>query len=349
MRLPVEKTANGEQIDQEKAREIIDYAMQNGVNYFDTAYVYHNGESERFLGSALAKYSRGDYYLATKFLLPANPNFKFVFQEQLKRLQTEYVDFYLIHAISDQTVSRYLEGGCLEYFDEQKRIGNIRHLGFSFHGSIDTLKRVIAARDWDFAQIQLNYYDWAYDIAKEEYQMLTQSNIPIMVMEPVRGGKLAALPAEAEQMLKEAHPDWSIASWAFRWLKGLPKIQVVLSGMSNMDQIWENVDLFSRESALTSDDEKILFRASELFRKEVYIPCTACRYCCDDCPSQINIPIYLDYMNQYLINGQWGLQGINTVNSNGLPKDCIACGACKAHCPQNIQISDYLQQLASLI
>lgn len=349
MRLPVRAYGRSQRIDQPKAQEIIDYAMEHGVNYYDTAYVYHNGQSERFLGTAFAGYPREKYHLATKFLLQANPDFRYVFQDQLERLQTDFIDFYLLHAISDRTVSRYLTGGCLEYFDEQKRLGKIRALGFSFHGSVETLEKVVAARKWDFAQIQLNYYDWAYDIAKQEYEILVREGVPIMVMEPVRGGKLAALPEEAERLLKSVHPDWSVASWAFRWLRGLPNIQVVLSGMSTLDQIQENVELFGDDTALTKEEEAVLFRACELFRKEIHIPCTACRYCCDGCPAKINIPVYLDYMNRYLINGRWELQGVKSAASKGKPKDCIACGACTEHCPQNIPVSEHLQRLAQLI
>lgn len=207
MRLPTEGDAPGAPIDYARASEMIDKLMKSGVNYYDTAYVYHSGESEKFLGDTMKKYPRDSYCLATKYFIQADPDYKKVFEEQLARLQTDHIDFYLIHGIFDTTYQQYIDSGCIEYFAEQKRLGKIRYLGFSSHAKPEHLATFADYRDWDFAQIQLNYFDWFYGTAKAEYEELQKRNIPIMVMEPVRGGRLASLTPETEARLKAAHPD----------------------------------------------------------------------------------------------------------------------------------------------
>ncbi len=348
MRLPVQGDKAGAPIDRVRAQEIIDYAMENGVNYYDSAYVYHGGESEEFLGEAMKKYPRESYYLATKFLLSANPDYKAVFEEQLVRLQTDHIDFYLLHAIFDENCQSYLDSGCIEYFLEQKKAGRIRYLGFSSHAGVEALTRIADHHQWDFAQLQLNYFDWQYGTTQEEYKVLEERNIPIMVMEPVRGGRLATLSSEAEGMLKEVHPDWSMASWALRFVKHLPQVQVILSGMSNMEQIRDNIGTFQEPEGLSDEDTKLLMQACEAFRKQVSVPCTACRYCCDGCPMKIDIPAYLDVYNTYKTDGSWALNRMDSIESEGKPADCIGCGACAGHCPQSIRIPEIMSELAEL-
>lgn len=348
MRLPVQGDKDGAPIDFPRAQEIIDYAMSHGVNYYDTAYVYHNGESEKFLGVAMKKYPRGSYYLATKYAMFANPDYKAVFEEQLRRLQTGHIDFYLLHAISDNNCQAYLDSGCIEYFLEQKKAGHIRYLGFSSHSSPETLAKMADHRQWDFAQLQLNYFDWQYGTAAEEYKALEERNTPVMVMEPVRGGRLAQLSSEAEAILKAMHPDWSIASWAFRWAKRLPQAQVILSGMSTLEQIKENVSTFEDPDGLSDADAETLMRAAEAFKKQASVPCTACRYCCDGCPAQINIPAFLTVYNSYKTDGSWALNQMGRVDSVGKPADCVNCGACSGHCPQSISVPEIMAELAKL-
>ncbi|MBD5157152.1 MAG: 4Fe-4S dicluster domain-containing protein [Butyrivibrio sp.] len=348
MRLPVQGDKAGAPIDRVRAQEIIDYAMENGINYFDSAYVYHGGESEKFLGEAMKKYPRDTYYLATKFLLSTNPDYKAVFEEQLERLQTDRIDFYLLHAIFDGNCRSYLDSGCIKYFLEQKKAGRIRYLGFSSHAGVEALTKMADHHQWDFAQIQLNYFDWLYGDTAKEYKVLEERNIPIMVMEPVRGGRLAVLSGEAEKMLKAAHPDWSMASWALRWVKRLPQVQVILSGMSDMEQIRDNVRTFQEPEGLTDEDAQLLMRACEAFKKQVSVPCTACRYCCDGCPMKIDIPAYLDVYNSYRTDGPWALNRMGSIESAGKPSDCIGCGACAGHCPQSIQIPEIMSELAEL-
>lgn len=352
MRLPQKGSAANAPIDWEASAEIIDYALQHGVNYFDTAWVYNDGESERCLGAALKRHEadRDKFYIADKFNIDATTDYKMVFEEQLRRLQTSYIDFYLIHCLMDSNLQRYIESGAIEYFLEQKRLGRIRYLGFSSHSGLDTLRTFADHHDWDFAQLQINYYDWRYSQTAQEYSILEERGIPCIVMEPVRGGKLATLPAEAEKMLKEAHPDWSMAAWAMRFVQTLPNVQVVLSGMSNMEQIEDNVRTFSdKQPGLTDADKVLLDKACQLFRAYIHVPCTGCRYCTADCPQQINIPEFISVYNQYKVNGDWGIKStLARIVTKGRSADCLQCGACMGHCPQSIQIPDLMPKIAAM-
>lgn len=350
MRLPAkEGDKTGQLIDYEKAFKIIDHAYGSGINYFDTAYVYNNGDSEKCLGECMKKHPRDSFYLATKFHIGANPDYKAVFEEQLKRLQTDYIDFYLIHCVMDGNVDQYLKSGAIEYFLEKQKEGKIKYLGFSSHAGTAALTKFADHHQWDFAQIQLNYYDWNYSTTAEEHKILTERNIPIMVMEPVRGGRLSNLTPDAEKLLKEAHPEWSISSWALRFVNSLPGIQVVLSGMSNLDQLNDNLATFSDSVKFTDADREVLFKACNLFKTQLLIPCTACRYCTDGCPMQINIPAYLKLYNDYKVDGPWALSDADKIESEGKPYDCIGCGACTGHCPQSIDTPTYMQELGKLL
>ena len=343
MRLPTVGGGRGAPIDFDKAAEIIDYAMKNGITYFDTAYVYAG--SEDFLGKVLPKYDRASFKLATKYMASANPDYKAVFEEQLRRLNTDYIDFYLMHGIMNQEgIDGYLGRGCLEYFIEQKEKGRIKQLGFSSHAPLPLLEKMIAAYKWDFAQIQLNYLDWTMQDAKGQYEALTKAGIPVVVMEPVRGGRLASLSEKADAMLKAVHPDWSVASWAFRWLLRLDNVQVILSGMSTMDQIVDNVATFNTCAPLSDEDTAVLEQACETFRSEINIPCTGCRYCCDDCPMHIDIPAVLAAYNRAKLDGPMGMFGLMAISPG--PKDCVGCGSCASHCPQHIGIPEIMAELA---
>ncbi|MCC8023840.1 MAG: aldo/keto reductase [Clostridium sp.] len=350
MRLPTRGNGPMDPVDYDKAQEIIDYAMAHGINYYDTAYVYHGGDSEKFLGQALKKYPRESYHLATKFFIMANPDYKQVFEEQLERLQTDYIDFYLIHGIFDNAYQQYLDCGCIDYFLEQKKLGRIKYLGFSSHASVKNLTTFAGHHEWDFAQLQLNYFDWLFAHTKEEYEVLTSRNIPVMVMEPVRGGRLASLSPEMDAVLKAAHPDWSIASWALRWVRRLPNVQVILSGMSSMEQIQDNIATFSEGGALSDEDTKLLLEVCEKFHNQVKVPCTACRYCCENCPAKINIPEYLKVYNASQVEGAWVIGDmLAAITSEGKPADCIGCGSCSGHCPQGIDVPDIMGKLAEMM
>ena len=347
MRLPTQGEGRNAPIDYEKSQEILDYAMAHGINYYDTAHVYNNGQSEATLGKALKRYPRQSFRLATKYNAMAGPDFAGIFEQQLERLQTDYVDFYLMHAVMNQeSIHNYLESGAVEYFLEQKEKGRIRNLGFSSHAPVEVLDKFASHHQWDFAQIQLNYLDWTLQDAKGQYECLTSKGIPVVVMEPVRGGRLASLSPAADAMLKAAHPDWSIAAWAFRWLMRLDNVQVILSGMSNMEQIIDNVNTFDNYAPLSDEDAKLLMTACDLFRGEITVPCTACHYCTDDCPMEIDIPAVMSAYNAYKLNpGPMGLRRVMEMETG--PKDCIGCGACARHCPQGIQIPDIMAELAA--
>ena len=344
MRFPMLEE-EGHPIDEVKAQEIIDYAMANGVNYYDTAYIYHDGNSERFIGKALKKYPRESYYVADKFNFQANPDFKAQFAEQLERLQEERIDFYLLHAVSDNLFEDYTTCGCIEYFEQMRAEGKIRYLGFSFHGTPDCLRKMIAHHKFDFVQIQLNYYDWLFGDAKEQYEILEAANIPVVVMEPVRGGRLAALTEACDAELKAAAPDRSIASWALRWVMHLPQVKVILSGMSTKEQIIDNINTFSGE-ALNDEEVAKVEEVCKEFKKSISVACTACRYCCPDCPMGIEIPKVLAIYNNYKIGGPWQLHALDELPEGKRPEDCIGCGSCTNHCPQNIDIPALMAELA---
>jgi hypothetical protein len=348
MRLPTTIKGWYAPIDYPKAQELIDYAIKNGVNYFDTAYDYHGGDSEKFLGEALINYPRESYYLATKFFVLANADYKAVFEEQLSRLKTNYIDFYLIHGIFDHTFQQYLDCGCIEYFEKQKAKGRIKYFGFSSHANMENLKTFANRRQWDFAQISLNYFDWFYGNSKEQYEILEKRNIPVIAMSPVRGGHLKSFSPEAESMLKNAQPDWSIISWAFYWLKSLPNVQVILSGISTLDDIKENATYFQDDEKLNEKQKKLLYEACEAFRSEVQIPCTACGYCCSPCPVKIEIVKMLELYNNYKVDGLWALYRMNEIESEGKPADCTGCGLCNERCPQSIDIKNIMKELVDL-
>lgn len=349
MRLPVKMGEPGEPIDYEAAKEVIDQAMKAGINYYDTAYIYHGGKSEEFVGKALKEYPRDSYYVADKFNYQANPDYKEQFAQQLNRLEMERIDFYLIHGVQDYFIEEAISCGCISYFDQMKKEGKIRYFGFSFHGTPQALKKMLGAYSWDFVQIQLNYYDWFFESAKELYEILIEANIPIMVMEPVHGGLLADLGAEANEILKEEKPDYSIASWAIRWVKSLPGVQVILSGMSDPVQLWDNVKTISETADITETEKKSLEKAAAIVRANTAVPCTKCRYCVPNCPMELNIPLLLSQYNDAKLSGTWRLNNLESIVKEKLPSACISCGTCTGYCPQNFDIPHYMAELAEMM
>ena len=356
MRLPQTEPGFAKPIDEPEAGKLIDYCMAHGVNYYDTAYIYHGGRSEVVLGQAPSKYSRESYYVADKFNVQANSDYKFVFQNQLTRLQMENIDFYLLHGVTDLVAEAYENCGCIPYFQEQKKRGRIKYLGFSFHGTPDCLREMLKKSDWDFVQIQLNYYDWYQGTAKEQYEILRKQGIPIMVMEPVHGGMLADLPEECQQFLPEGHG--SPATWALRFAMGLPGVAVVLSGMSGMEQAIENVATANLKESLTRDELFRMEQVSGLLRKKIAVPCTACRYCCDDCPQGLDIPCLLSAYNEYRDEAAalgdknlavWRLFRLKALAEGKQPAACIGCGNCTAHCPQGLDIPSYMKEMTELL
>lgn len=341
MRLPVKEDGT---IDEVQVRDMTAYAMSHGVNYFDTAYPYHGSESERVIGRVLREYPRESYYLATKYpghQISTTYDPAAIFEEQLEKCGVEYFDFYLLHNVYEKSMDTYLDPrwGILDYFKEQKRLGRIKHLGFSTHAQLDTLKRFleICGEDMEFCQIQLNYLDWTLQDAKAKYELLTTHKIPVWVMEPVRGGRLAALEKSEEERLKQYRAEESPAAWAFRFLQGLPNVRMILSGMSNLAQMQENIETFSVENALSEKETEVLLTLAEGMKNSV--PCTACRYCCDGCPQELNIPDLLHAYNEIRFSPSMNVgMRIEALPEDKRPTACLECGACTKICPQNIEI-----------
>lgn len=348
MRLPV-LDGDDSKIDFEKAQKLIDQCMKSGINYYDTAYIYHGGKSEEFLGKALAKYPRDSFYVTDKYNFQAEPDYKKQFAEQLKRMNMERIDFYLLHGIQDAFADEMVNNGCITYFDERKKAGQIQYLGFSFHGSAEKLKHLLTLYPWDFVQIQLNYYDWYYGDAKELYEILQKANIPIMVMEPVRGGMLANLKEEAAKELEEYGNDKSQASWALRWVMNQNQIQVTLSGMSTEAQIEDNVRTFSEEKMLTEKERNSIAKAARIQYELVAVACTGCRYCTPNCPEKLDIPYLLKNYNEAKLGGAWRITHLLQMPEKQQPSACIGCKACMKHCPQSFEIPKYLKELSDIL
>ena len=369
MRLPTVGDERRGPIDEEKARAIIEYAYEHGVNYFDTAYMYHGGESERFVGKVLNQYPRESWHLASKMPghmmrfhdgrlelvgylsgleldSPAD-----VFEEQLAKCGVDYFDFYLLHNLCETAYDFYTDEdlGVVEYLLAQKKAGRIRHLGFSAHARAETIDNFLNWKDcFEFVQIQLNYLDWTLQDAKRKYEVIADHGIPVIVMEGVRGGRLASLNEEAEALLRTARPNDSVASWAFRFLQSLPNVQVVLSGMSTMEQVVENVQLFSEPDPTTEDEKALLQQVVDSMVD--LVPCTACRYCCDVCPQGLDIPKLISMYNEASFERAFTLSFVlGAMKEEELPSACLACGDCKEICPQGIDVPGIMEKFAEVI
>jgi predicted aldo/keto reductase-like oxidoreductase len=334
-------------VDYPKAEEILDLCIAGGVNYFDTAYPYHGGDSERFLGKALKRYPRDSFFVADKYNLIRQPDYKIQFAEQLERLDMDYIDYYLCHGISDQYIDGYLGNGCVEYFLEKKKEGKIRNWGFSFHGKPEVLRQALKYCDWDFIMLQMNYYDWFHSNMKELYEIAEASGKPLFIMEPVRGGMLANLTPEGNALLTQAEPNKSIASWAIRYAMSLPHVSVILSGMSDTAQVQDNLPTIKESAPLSDTDKSLLQQASTLLFNTMGAPCTFCKYC--ECPKDIDIPTALNYYNDYKAGGEWRLNRLLAQPLEKRPEACTACGKCVKLCPQNLQIPTYMKEMGQVM
>lgn len=355
MRLPL--LADGE-IDQAELDRMVDAAMAAGVNYFDTAHPYHNGKSEGCLGKSLARYPRESWRLADKFpghqnvpgvkpLLPAE-----VFEEQLARCGVEYFDFYLLHNVNENSMRYYgrPENGFMDCFLEQKARGRIRHLGFSCHAAPAGLEQFLAlyGEYMEFCQIQLNYVDWTLQDAKRKVEILRAAGIPVWVMEPVRGGRLARFDEKTEARLRALRPDESTAAWAFRWLRTVPKPTMILSGMSNLAQMRDNLQTFSEERLLNAEELSLLEEIAEAISR--FIPCTGCRYCVAGCPQGLDIPLLLSMSNDMAVTNSFNTAARYAALGEGKHgADCIGCRRCVRACPQKIDVPAELKKLDALM
>ena len=356
MRLPV---INGDdkQIDEAAALRMVDTAMRAGVNYYDTAWGYHAGNSELVMGKALARYPRESFYLATKFPgydLGNMGKVEEIFEKQLEKCQVEYFDFYLFHNVCEMNIEAYLNDEqyhTYSYLLEQKKRGRIRHLGFSAHGSMEVIRRFLDAygKDMEFCQIQLNWLDWDFQDAKAKVALLNEWKIPVWVMEPLRGGKLARLPEEDATKLQALRPDENVPAWAFRFLQGVPGVTVILSGMSNQEQLEANLATFAEDKPLSPrEQETLLGLASDMTRRTA-LPCTACRYCTTHCPMELNIPWLLELYNEHVFTGGGFIapMALMALPDEKKPSACLGCRSCEQVCPQQIKISEAMRDFCA--
>ena len=345
--------ATGE-IDQDKVNAMFELAYNSGVNYYDTAYPYLDGKSENAMAEALSRYPRDSYYIADKFpghSLPGPRDNIALFNISLERCRTDYFDFYLLHNVTEWSVKIYEseEYHIIPDVLKMKEEGKIRHLGFSFHGGPDLLDELLTKYEgvFEFVQIQCNYLDWTLQDAKRKYDIITKHGLGVWVMEPCRGGKLANLPEEFSNRLKEFNPDASDASYAFRFLQGLPNIRMILSGMNEVFQVEDNLNTFKEYVPLTDAERDTLFEIAEGMKRGV--PCTGCRYCCAGCPMELNIPYLLECYNDYKFSTSLtASMRIDGLDPDKRPSNCIGCGQCAHACPQGIDVPAALAELSDL-
>lgn len=352
MRLP---TLENGMIDRETFDAMVDLSMKSGINYFDTAWPYHSGMSETELGRALSKYPRSSYYIATKYpghQISRSYDPAAIFEKQLEKCGVDYFDFYLLHNVYENSIGVYMDKkwGIYEYFKEQKRLGRIKHLGFSTHATTETMRKFLdmTGDDMEFCQIQLNWVDYTLQDGIGKIKLLNERNIPIWVMEPVRGGKLCRLSEENETRLKGLRPDESIPAWGFRFLQDIPGVTMILSGMSNVEQMQDNIKTFETPDPLNETEKSTLLDIAEQLKDS--IPCTACRYCTDGCPVGLDIPLLIGNYNE--------LRFVPTVNTamrldalphDKLPSACISCGKCARICPQKIDVPAVMREFSALL
>lgn len=357
MRLPTLNSKKTE-IDMEQLSKMVAYAIEHGVNYFDTAWGYHEGMSELAAGEVLSKYPRDSFYLASKFPGYDTNNFpkvKEIFEKQLEKCKTEYFDFYLFHNVCDTNIEYYLDPkyGVDEYLCEQKRLGRIKHLGMSHHGTFDAFKAFLEkyGDHIEFCQLQLNYIDWDFQEAKLRVELLKKYNIPVWVMEPLRGGKLVKIDDKGMEKLSALRPGASAVEWAFRYLQTIPDVKVILSGMSTMDQIVDNIRIFEEDKPLNDEEMAALYDTASNGILAGTLPCTGCRYCTEYCPMGLDIPMYMVLYNEEKMTPgtHYIKMALRNMPADKLPTVCLGCGACEAVCPQSLKIADMMTEFQGFI
>lgn len=347
MRFPT--TPDGK-IDEAEAENMVDKAITLGVNYIDTAYPYHNGESEPLMGRILKKYDRSSFFLATKLPLwtvKSVEDAERIFEEQLQRLQTDYIDFYLLHAVNKERWEDMKALGVVDYCAKLKEEGKIRYYGFSFHDDYEVFDEILHYRDWDFCQIQYNYMDTREQAGDKGYALTEKLGIPLVIMEPIKGGSLANFSDDINNKFKEIDPNRSIASYALRWVGSHPNVKVILSGMSTMEQVEDNLKTFCNFVSLSQDESKKIEEIVEELQSRIPNGCTRCRYCMP-CPAGVNIPENFKIWNKYHmyrtynhVKRSWE----NELKDEEKAKNCIQCGKCETLCPQKLPIRDHLVQV----
>ena len=357
MRLPT--YGEDKTIDEAKTAEMFDYAIKNGINYFDTAWGYHDGKSELVVGKLLEKYPRESFYLASKFPGYSKENWgraKEIFEKQLEKCRVDHFDFYLIHNVSEGNIDAYLDEkyGDVMYFVKMREEGKIGHLGFSTHANLENMRRFLDkyGKYMEFCQIQLNWLDWRLQKAEAKVAMMKEyGNIPVWVMEPVRGGKLATLEEGYAKQLQAHREDESIPAWAFRFIQSIPEVCVTLSGMSDFEQVKANIKTFSEEKPLSGDKWNTLMSIADSMVGRKTLNCTACRYCTTYCPQGLDIPRIIEHYNEHTVSGRSEVSPrmIASYAEDKLPTACIGCRSCEEVCPQNIEISEMMSDFAAKI
>lgn len=350
MRFPTQPDGS---IDEERAAALLNAARDAGVNYFDTAYNYHGGASEPFVGRVIAQWPRESFYLATKLPVwkcESLEDAKKIFAEQLERLGVEYIDFYLMHSLHQPRYDKAKALGIVDWLWEQKAAGKIRNLGFSFHDHYAALEHILNDQPWDFCQLQYNYLD-TDEKAEEQagdrgYALTETKGVPVIIMEPIKGGTLANLPADAAAPLKALRPGASAASWALRWVGSHPNVHVILSGMSAEDQLADNLATFQKFEPLNEAEQAAVAQTAQVLRNKIRVGCTACRYCMP-CPMGVDIPDNFSLWNRLAMfgNTEQVKNAWNRMEEKEKAKNCIRCGKCEAICPQHLPIRQALAQL----
>lgn len=337
-------------IDEPRAEAMLDSAYRAGVNYFDTAYFYHQHTGEAFVGRMMKKYPRDSFKLATKMpmsIVTSLDQAKEIFEGQLAALQTEYVDFYLFHALNGERWEQAKEMGIVTYLEEQQKAGRIHHLGFSFHDSYEVFEKILTEREWDFCQIQFNYMDTEIQAGMKGYELAKRMGVPMFIMEPVKGGSLATLSEDIAQKFKAVHPDWSVASWAMRWVASLDNCKVILSGMTTEEQVEDNLATFSHLEPLNEAELAVVDEVRAAIQARVFVSCTGCQYCMP-CPFGVDIPRNFRMMNQYaMYNNEFSLESSwKNMDEGARATACKKCGKCERACPQHLPIRQKLMQIA---
>lgn len=344
MRFPQKEDGSIDEVESEK---MLDKAIEAGVTYIDTAYPYHNGESEPFVGRVLKKYKRDSFYLATKlpiWKVETIEDVKATFEEQLNRLQVDYVDFYLLHALSKERWEKILKLGVLDFCKEMKEQGKLKYIGFSFHDSYEVFEEILTSWDWDFCQIQYNYMDTRHQAGDRGYALAEKLGVPMVIMEPIKGGSLAVLPEDIAAMYKEADQEASISSWALRWVGTHSNVKVILSGMSTYSQVLDNLKTFETFKPLNQEEQALVKKVAATIRSRVKNGCTGCRYCMP-CPFGIDIPKNFAIWNQEAMYGNPAAakrKYERELAESARADQCRKCGACEKECPQAISIREDL-------
>lgn len=357
MRLPLTDTNDKGSIDIEALKEMVDTFMEQGFTYFDTAWMYCAFKSENAVKEALTdRYPRDRYTLTTKLhasYLKTKEDRDRIFEEQRQKTGVDYFDYYLIHAIDQELYSIYNEMDCFNWLIEKKKQGFVKHIGFSYHDSAEFLDQVLTEHpEMEFVQLQMNYLDWesAEVQSRKCYEVAIKHGKPVIVMEPVKGGTLADVPAEVRESFATYHPDLSVPSWAIRFVASLDNVAMVLSGMSNMEQLMDNISYMKEFVPMNAEETELVHKAAEMIKDSIAIPCTRCSYCTEGCPMQIAIPdlfrVYNKSKRGEITDVEANEEYRQLTESGGKARECLACGQCQVACPQHLEIINYLKDVA---